>query len=457
MSLLKLENHLLSILESLHDAVIVVLNDSTIVFINKAYTDQFGVPASKIINKKLSDIEPYSRILEVVKDGVKRINDYSYVHSLQKHVRANITPLLENGKMIGVVTIMQDISEITSLQIELSKYKDYSMQLQQQLDSKNYSRLTTNAPEMQQAVDMTKNIAKTDATVVLYGESGVGKEVFAKAIHESSDRFNKPFIPINMASIPEALFESEMFGYAEGSFTGSRKGGKKGILEMANGGTLLLDEIGDMSLNNQAKLLRVIQERQFHKIGGTKLISIDVRLICATNANLRKKIDEGSFREDLYYRINVVPITIPPLRNRKEDIKSLSEVILNDIMPRYNKQVTIEEEVFEKMKLYDWPGNVRELFNVLERMVAFSNKFNLEIDDLPDYIQQNETASMEKFEQSTLPAYIKETKLKHVLERKEKEIIEYVMKTSKSRTEAIESLGISRKTFYEKIKKYNIM
>ncbi|MHA6260403.1 sigma-54 interaction domain-containing protein [Sporosarcina sp. CAU 1771] len=453
---MKLENHLLSILESLHDAVIVILNDSTIVFINKAYTDQFGVPAEKIINKKMSDIEPDSRILEVLKDGAKRINDYSYVHSLQKHVRANITPLLEKGQMIGVVTIMQDISEITSLQIELSKYKDYSMQLQKQLDSKNYSRLKTSVPEMQNAVDMTKNIAKTDATVVLYGESGVGKEVFAKAIHESSARFNKPFIPINMASIPEALFESEMFGYTEGSFTGSRKGGKKGILEMANGGTLLLDEIGDMSLNNQAKLLRVIQERQFNKIGGTKLTSIDVRLICATNANLRKKIDEGTFREDLYYRINVVPITIPPLRNRKEDIKSLSEVILNDIMPRYNKQVTIEDEAFEVMKRYSWPGNVRELFNVLERMVAFSDKVHLGVEDLPDSIQYNAEVPIETFDQNTLPTYKKETSLKLVIERKEKEIIQYVMETSDNRSEAIERLGISRKTFYEKIKKYDL-
>src|SRR5699024_8346144 len=207
--------------------------------------------------------EPNSRILDVAKDGAKRINDFSYVESLQKHVYANIMPLREEGELIGVVTIMKDISETKHLQEELAKYKKMSIELQEQLEDKTFWKLKTDSPAMKKSVDLAKEIAPTDATVVLYGESGVGKEVFAQAIHESSNRYNKPFIAINMASIPDTLFESELFGYEDGSFTGSRRGGKAGLLETAQGGTILLDEIGELSLNNQTKLLRVIQERQF--------------------------------------------------------------------------------------------------------------------------------------------------------------------------------------------------
>src|SRR5699024_7786482 len=220
---------------------------------------------------------------------------------------------------------------------------------------------------------------------LLYGESGVGKEVFAQAIHESSNRHNKPFVAINMASIPDSLFESELFGYEDGSFTGSRRGGKAGLLEAANGGTILLDEIGELSLNNQTKLLRVIQERQFMRVGSTKLTTIDLRIICATNRNLMEEVKAGRFREDLFYRINVLPITIPPLRQRKEDLAYLATIILNDIAPRYHKHLTLEKEALEKMKAYKWPGNVRELYNVLERVVALSSPPNITVDYLPDF------------------------------------------------------------------------
>lgn len=451
---MKLENHYLTILDSLHDPVIIIAKDSQIVYINKAYERQFKVPSHKIIGRNLTDIEPNSRILEVLKDGTKRINDFSYVKSLKKHVYANITPLLENHELIGVVTIMKDISETKHLQRELAKYKQYSIQLQEQLEDKNFWRLKTNSPEMKKAVNLAKEIAPTDATVVLYGESGVGKEVFAKAIHESSNRYDKPFVPINMASIPESLFESELFGFEDGSFTGSRRGGKKGLLEMANGGTILLDEISELSLNNQTKLLRVIQEKQFHKIGGTKLISIDVRIICATNKNLMEEVKAGNFREDLFYRINVLPITIPPLRKRKEDLEFLTTVILNDILPRYNKYLSFEREALEVIKAYDWPGNVRELYNVLERIVALSSQAYIGVDDLPDFLSHKQEGS--PFDQDPVNDD-RELNLKEAIEKVERDIIQYAVKTSQTKSEAIRKLGISRKTFYKKTKKYHII
>lgn len=456
---MKLEKHLLSILESLHDAVIVIVKDSTIVFVNKAYSEQFQVPAKKIIGRKLKEIEGSSRILEVLKSGKSLINDCSYVHSLKKDVCANITPLIENGEMIGVVTIMKDITELTKVQDELTKYKRDLSDLQEQLDRRYFYKLESKSSVMQKAVQLSKQVADTDASVILYGESGTGKEIFANSIHEASKRNNKPYIAINIASIPDSLFESEMFGYEEGSFTGSRKGGKKGLLEMANGGTLLLDEIGEMSLNSQAKILRVIQERKFQKVGGTKLYPIDVRIICATHRNLKDMINAGQFREDLYYRINVVPIYIPPLRNRREDLPFLSNTILNELCLKYSKHVRMSEEVLRIMEQYEWPGNVRELVNVLERMLVVCTKQFFEPENLPDYFCLERHPSSINSNNSISPSIVSPlftTKLDILIEKMEKEHIEFILKNTRNRTEAIQKLGISRKSFYTKLKKYQI-
>lgn len=452
---MKLENYFLTILESLHDPVIIISKDQTVIYVNEAYEEQFDVPSEKIIGRNLGKIEPNSRILEVLKDGSKRINDFSYVESLKKHVYANITPLLEDGKLIGVVTIMKDISETNHLQRELAKYKRISVQLQEQLEDKNFWKLKTKSREMEKAVNLAKEIAPTDATVVLYGESGVGKEVFAKAIHESSKRYDAPFVAINMASIPDSLFESELFGYEDGSFTGSRRGGKKGILETANGGTVLLDEIGELSLNNQTKLLRVIQERQFMRVGGTELHALDVRFISATNRNLMDEVKAGRFREDLYYRLNVLPIIIPPVRQRKEDLPYLTTIILHEISSRYNKHLTLKKDALRKLQAYDWPGNVRELYNVLERIVALTSPPYITSDDVPDFIVKNEDSGYHTEDYPFLTN--SDVNLKKAIEKVEQDVIQYAVKTSRNKTEAIEKLGISRKTFYKKTKKYNII
>lgn len=457
---MRLEKHLISILESLHDAVIIIIMDSTIVYINKAYTKQFGVPAKKIIGRKLSEIEKNSRILDVLKNGKALINDFSYVHSLNKDVCANITPLMENGEMIGVVTIMKDISEVTNLQKEINNYKHNITELQEKLEQRTFAKLKSQSFPMQKAVGLAKQVADTDATIILHGESGVGKEIFAGAIHEASGRNDKPFVAINMASIPESLFESELFGYEEGSFTGSKRGGKKGLLALADKGTLFLDEIGEMSLNMQSKLLRVIQERKYQKVGGTALHSLDVRIICATHRNLEEMMLAGQFREDLYYRLNVVPIHIPPLRKRKEDLKYLSQNILNELCAKYGKHVWIDDEVLSWMQSYDWPGNVRELSNVLERMIAVCNKPYLSLADIPEpFISDKSLTDPALKERWMLKERPSESipPLEKLLERLEREHIDYVLKNTKNKTEAIKTLGISRKSFYAKLKKYDMV
>ena len=231
-----------------------------------------------------------------------------------------------------------------------------------------------NSPSIKQALDMAKKVAPTDANVLLLGESGVGKEEFAKFIHQNSKRAKKPFIAINMSAIPENLVESELFGYEKGAFTDAVTQ-KIGLFESANGGTLFLDEIGEMPYHLQAKLLRVLQEKEMYRLGGTKPIKLDIRIISATNKNLKTFIEEGKFREDLFYRLNTIPITIPPLRERKDDIIPISEMILNKVVKEYNlEKKSLSKDAIDELLSYEWPGNVRELISVIERSAILSDK-----------------------------------------------------------------------------------
>ena len=231
-----------------------------------------------------------------------------------------------------------------------------------------------NSDSIKQALDMASKVAKTDASVLLLGESGVGKEEFAKFIHENSNRNDKPFVAINMSAIPENLVESELFGYEKGAFTDATSQ-KIGLFESANGGTLFLDEIAEMPYHLQAKLLRVLQEKEMFRLGGTKPIKLDIRIISATNKNLKDFINEGKFREDLFYRLNTIPLNIPPLRERKDDIIPISEMVLNKVIKEYNlDEKILSDEAKEELLNYEWPGNVRELISVIERSAILSDK-----------------------------------------------------------------------------------
>ncbi|EKN66146.1 PAS modulated Fis family sigma-54-specific transcriptional regulator [Neobacillus bataviensis LMG 21833] len=454
---MNLEKHYLSILESLHDAVFVVSKDSTIVYVNQAYSRHFGIPSNKIIGRRLTEMEPKARILEVLLSGKELVNDYSYVHSLRKDVCANLTPLMEDGELIGAVGIMKDISEVMALQEELKQYRSYSSKLERQLYQQEFSLLDSKNFKMLSVVNLARKVAATEASVIIYGETGVGKELMAKAIHEASSRMDKPFVPINMASIPESLFESELFGHEEGSFTGSRKGGKKGIFELANGGTLFLDEIGEMPLNLQAKILRVIQERTFQRVGGTKSYPLEVRIITATHRDLSEQIKQGNFREDLYYRLNVVSLHIPPLRERKEDLPFLISTLLSNLNSKYKKYGVVTPEVVDILTQHQWPGNVRELVNALERMVAVSDQTYFVTEDIPEYIRLKENSSEKAIPIQLVNSGNQDQNLDGLMEKTERNLIADALRKSKNRTEAIYKLGISRKTFYEKLRKHGLL
>ncbi|MBC7344573.1 MAG: sigma 54-interacting transcriptional regulator, partial [Clostridia bacterium] len=312
-----------------------------------------------------------------------------------------------------------------------------------------FGKIVGRNPQFVKALEMAARVVATDAPVLIQGESGVGKEVLARAIHESSPRAQGPFVKINCAAIPDQLLESELFGYEEGAFTGARRGGKRGKLEVAHKGTLLLDEIGDMNLTMQAKLLRVLQEKEFERLGGNRPIKVDVRFIAATNRDLHQLILNKQFREDLYYRLNVMPITIPPLRERKDDIGMLTRHYLKQLGEKYGRILTCSSSTMDIFYSYSWPGNVRELQNVLEHATIMCPDNLIMPEHLPAYLRNRLPATFLQERSSlnlkTLLAEIEEKAIRTALEI-----------ANNNKTKAIALLGLSRRAFYQKLRKYNI-
>ncbi|MFM1655628.1 sigma-54 interaction domain-containing protein [Brevibacillus sp. B_LB10_24] len=308
------------------------------------------------------------------------------------------------------------------------------------------SYLVMSSDTMKSVYKSIDNVAKYDSTVLILGESGVGKEVLVKRIHDSSPRAKGPLVRINCGAIPDNLMESEMFGYEKGAFTGATNQGKLGLISLANKGTLFLDEIGELSPAIQVKLLRVIQERHFYPIGGVKPVMADVRFIAATNKNLRSMVDSGKFREDLYYRLNVVPIIVPSLRDRKEDIPQLIQFFLQKFQKKYNKSMTITESACRLLCEYDWPGNIRELENMIERLIVTATSDAIVHDDIPEEI-------LVKGEQP--PRFTGGT-LKELMSEYECQIIKAALQHQESLNKASRQLGIDVSTLSRKCKKYQI-
>ena len=303
-------------------------------------------------------------------------------------------------------------------------------------------------PVIEQVFQTVRKIAPTDSTVLITGETGVGKELIARAIHLASHRHDQSFVKINCVAIPETLLESELFGYEKGAFTGAVIN-KPGRFEIAHQGTIFLDEIGEMSLHLQAKLLSVLQDKAFERVGGVKTIKVDVRIIAATNKDLQSAMKAGTFRSDLFYRLHVVPIHIPPLRERKDDLITLTDYFLKKFTAKYRKQITsITPEVIASFIQYDWPGNIRELENVLERIILMSENDTLSLDQVPAEIRVTEPMN----ETSTLKEKV--DSLSHTTEKQL--IIDALNKTNQNRTKAAELLSISRRTLQKKIKEYGL-
>jgi len=356
-----------TIIDSLSDAVSVVDEKGIGIMVNRAYTRITGMTEEQVLKKPATvDIaEGESVHMRVLQTGKPIKGVRMKVGPLRRDVIVSCAPLIIKGQLKGSVGVIQDISELRRVMDELERTRLLVRKLEA---SYTFDDIIGNSEEIKNTIERAKQAAVTPACVLLRGECGTGKELFAHAIHYASDRIEKPFIRVNCASLTDTLLESELFGYAEGAFTGAKKGGRKGYFEEASGGTLFLDEIGAMSLEAQGRLLRAIQEGEIIRVGESRTRRIDVRVIAATNADLEKLVEKEHFRKDLYYRLNVFPVYLPPLREIKSDIPMLANNFLAHYAREYGRiGVEIAPPVYRRLKEYNWPGNMRELQNVIAR------------------------------------------------------------------------------------------
>ena len=454
-NLKEIQTMLQAIIHSSDDAISVVDENGRGILINPAYTRITGLSEEQVIGQPATaDIsEGESMHMKVLQTRRAVRGVPMRVGPNKREVIVNVAPIIVNGKLKGSVGVIHDMSEMKSLSRELNRAR----QLIRKLEAKyTFEDIIGKSDEMVLAIEQAKLGAKTPATVLLRGESGTGKELFAHAIHNASDRKYNKFIRVNCAAISESLLESELFGYEEGAFSGALRGGKRGLFEEANHGSIFLDEIGELSANTQAKLLRVLQEGEIIRVGGTKPITIDVRVIAATNVNLEKGIAGGTFREDLYYRLNRMPIHIPPLRNRKEEIPALCERLIQKINRDYGRNVEgITEAALTQLIEYDWPGNVRELENILGRAMIFMNNYELFIDvhHLPEL--KNSTHHKEEgIQDSHQPLGIGRS-LADLLDEYEARIIQQTLsRCNGNKTLTAKTLGLSVRNLYYKLEKY---
>lgn len=391
--MLQLNEGARNVLNSLNEGVLIIDTEGTLVFGNQAYRDflnkEAGGDIGPIEGYKLRDLRPGARLPEVLKSGKpilhvtrKEIEDFYFV---------NMYPVYQDGKLVGGISVVTFLDDAYQARDELEAIEARNRQVLRSINKANGARYTFDdivaISENAQAVKaLAQKAAPTDAPVLLSSESGTGKELYAQAIHNASLRRHEVFVAINCANFNSNILESELFGYVEGAFTGAKKGGKIGLFEAANGGTLFLDEVSEMDIGLQAKLLRAIQEGKIRPVGGVKEIDVDVRIICASNADLNAYIEEKKFRRDLYYRLSTFLIRIPPLRERREDIPALADSILGDLARKTKRSVHISPDAMDALVNYDWHGNVRELRNVLEFSAYVSESGMIVPEALPEQL-----------------------------------------------------------------------
>ena len=452
-----LKSTLASIVNSIFDCIVVVDKHGYITMLNEAYGEMLNTDPKKAVGRHVTEVIENTRMHIVAKTGKPEICDMQKIG--EHNTVVTRIPILKDGEVTGAVgkVVFRDVKDLrilarkmTSLQSELEYYKEELRKVQG--GKYTIESIIGSGEKIQWLKMIALRAAKGNSTVLITGESGTGKELFAQAVHYASSRRHGPFIKINCASIPENLLEAELFGYEEGAFTGARKGGKPGKFELANSGTVFLDEIGDMSMPMQAKLLRVLQEREIERVGGTKTSPVDVRVIAATNQDLDLMMTQGTFRHDLYYRLNIIALHIPPLRERREDIPELCEALLYKINQGLQFDVDgVSEEAMTLLVGYEWPGNVRELENILERSVNLMDDAGKILPEhLPPVmrraINKRDTAKNEKAPE-----------LAGIMENAEKQAIYKALEAAGgNRSLAAKILGIHRSGFYQKLSKYQI-
>lgn len=447
----KLMATLEAVVENSYEGIVVIDDQEKIILMNQFFLDVMDLKAQDVIGREIKEISPDSNLPQTLKTGKAQFGETWHLQGREFVVMR--VPIEREGKVVGALgkTLFKNMEiakmfakKVMRLEENLAYYKEEFGKIHASRFA--FDDIIGESEIMKKAISLAKRASQTTSTVLILGESGTGKEVFSHAIHKSSSRSSGPYIKVNCAALPEELLESELFGYDEGAFTGARKGGKPGKFELADKGTIFLDEIGDMSLGMQAKLLRVLQEREVERLGGTEPVKVDVRIITATNRDLHKMVMEHQFRLDLYYRLNVLTIELPSLRERKEDIGLIAEGLIEKINKRLGSDIQgLAPESLNYLCSYDWPGNIRELENILERAIVICDDVWI----LPKHL--------------SLPGIIdftsyKEQTLEHAMQEAEREILIKTLESVQgNKVQTARVLGIHRSVLYKKLAKYNIL
>lgn len=446
------KDDLIRVLDEVSEGIYLTDGEGKTLFLNKAYEKISGTDRSMFLNKNMN---------QIVEE--KLFDDSASLKVLKAKQEVTMKQKLNNGREVlitsspiydseeknyikMVVTILRDVTALNKIQRDLVMKDKRINNLMRFLEKEG--DIIYRSDIMDEVVNKAIKASEYNTTILITGETGVGKDLLAKLIHKRGIRKDKIFVDVNCSAIPPTLIESELFGYVSGAFTGASKQGKKGLFEIANNGTIFLDEIGDLAFDMQTKLLKVIQDKKIHRVGDNKDIPIDVNIISATNKDLIKMVKDGNFREDLYYRLNVIPIYIPPIRNRKEDILVLVEYFLHKLIKTYNEEKFFSEESLKVLYDYQWPGNVRELKNIVERTYILSKCKTISVDDLPKGLIKEK--SLDKFKD------YKDMDLYKSLEKFEKSYLKYVLSKTKNNKQAAKILNIDPSTLTRKRQKYSI-
>lgn len=443
--------------QNLYDGIHITDGEGVIVFINDAYTRTTGIRPEQVLGRRVSEIEGLlykGSVTGQVLKTKKRVNSMATILELGKEVLVTGTPVFdEAGNIKLVVTNTRDFPELKRLEHQLHTLTEERKKVHQELaflrrQQAGGRELVYRSEAMESVMELVRTVAQTDVTVLITGESGTGKELIANELYQGSARRDKPFIKVNCAAIPAELLESELFGYEEGAFTGARRSGKAGMFELADTGMILLDEIGDMPLTLQTKLLRVLQQRELIRVGGSRPVKLDLRVVAATNKNLREEVRQGRFREDLYYRLNVVPIELKPLRERQTDIPLLAERFCRDFCKKYGRDMRITPDGLQLLTEYPWPGNIRELENLIERLIVTNGEGGA--------VTRGHVlaalSSSGSFHGSSAAAGT----LKQQVSAYEREIVLQTVKREGSIRRAAKALGVDHSTLVKKLRQYGL-